>query len=59
LIRDRSSPFTAVIVALSNVAPVTFAPVKSADAVTDCAGWQSIQQYAELVIDGIRIVLCH
>ena len=28
-------------------------------AVTDCDGWQSIQQYAELVIDGIRLVLCH
>jgi calcineurin-like phosphoesterase family protein len=26
---------------------------------TDCDGWQSIQQYAELVIDGIRLVLCH
>lgn len=28
-------------------------------AVTGCNGWQSLQQYAELVIDGIRLVLCH
>lgn len=28
-------------------------------AVRDCDGWQSIQQYAELVIDGVRLVLCH
>ena len=28
-------------------------------AVTGCNGWQSLQQYAELVIDDIRLVLCH
>jgi calcineurin-like phosphoesterase family protein len=28
-------------------------------AVTGCNGWQSLQLYAELVIDGIRLVLCH
>jgi calcineurin-like phosphoesterase family protein len=27
--------------------------------VRDCDGWQSIQQYAELVIDGVGLVLCH
>lgn len=28
-------------------------------AVTGCVGWQSVQAYAELVIDGVRLVLCH
>jgi calcineurin-like phosphoesterase family protein len=28
-------------------------------AVTGCDGWQSLQQYVELVIDDIRLVLCH
>jgi calcineurin-like phosphoesterase family protein len=28
-------------------------------AVTGGNGWQSLQQYAELVIDGVRLVLCH
>ena len=27
--------------------------------VTGCNGWRSLQLYAELVIDGIRLVLCH
>jgi calcineurin-like phosphoesterase family protein len=27
--------------------------------VTGCSGWQSVQSYAELVIDRIRLVLCH
>ena len=26
--------------------------------VTDCAGWQSVQQYAELTVDGKKLVLC-
>jgi calcineurin-like phosphoesterase family protein len=29
------------------------------DAVTACAGWRSVEAYAELLIDGIRLVLCH
>lgn len=29
------------------------------DAVTGCAGWRSVQSYAELVVDGVRFVLCH
>jgi calcineurin-like phosphoesterase family protein len=29
------------------------------DAVTRCAGWRSVQLYAELVVDGARFVLCH
>ena len=28
-------------------------------AVTDRSGWTSLQQYVELMIDGIRLVLCH
>jgi calcineurin-like phosphoesterase family protein len=28
-------------------------------AVTGCNGWRSLQHYIELVIDGIRLVLCH
>jgi calcineurin-like phosphoesterase family protein len=28
-------------------------------AVTGCDGWQSVQHYGELVIGGIRLVLCH
>jgi calcineurin-like phosphoesterase family protein len=28
-------------------------------AVTGCAGWQSIQSYAELAIDGRKLILCH
>ena len=28
-------------------------------AVTDCSGWQSVQPYAELTIDGKTLVLCH
>jgi len=28
-------------------------------AVTGCAGWQSVQHYAELTVDGTRLVLCH
>ncbi len=29
------------------------------DAVTGCAGWQSVQPYAELIVDGTMLVLCH
>lgn len=29
------------------------------DAVTGCAGWRSVQSYAELAVDGVRFVLCH
>jgi calcineurin-like phosphoesterase family protein len=29
------------------------------DAITSCSGWQSVQSYAELVIDGLRLVPCH
>jgi len=29
------------------------------DAVTHCVDWQSVQSYAELVVDGVRFVLCH
>ena len=29
------------------------------EAVTGCEGWQSLQHYVELLIDGIRLVLCH
>jgi calcineurin-like phosphoesterase family protein len=28
-------------------------------AVTDCNGWQSIQQYAEVTVEGTKLVLCH
>ncbi|HEY7576342.1 MAG TPA: metallophosphoesterase family protein [Acetobacteraceae bacterium] len=28
-------------------------------AVTGCGAWQSVQTYAELVLDGVRLVLCH
>ena len=28
-------------------------------AVTDCDGWQSVQPYAEVTVDGTRLVLCH
>jgi calcineurin-like phosphoesterase family protein len=28
-------------------------------AVSLCAAWQSVQTYAELVFDGVRLVLCH
>jgi calcineurin-like phosphoesterase family protein len=28
-------------------------------AVTGCDGWQSVQTYAEMAVDGRRIVLCH
>jgi calcineurin-like phosphoesterase family protein len=28
-------------------------------AVTDCDGWQSVQSYAEVTVDGTRLVLCH
>jgi len=27
--------------------------------VTGCAGWQSVQPYAELTVDGKKLVLCH
>ena len=27
--------------------------------VTECVGWLSVQPYAELTIDGARLVLCH
>jgi calcineurin-like phosphoesterase family protein len=27
--------------------------------VTGCAGWQSVQQDAELIVDGKKLVLCH
>src|SRR5690348_715891 len=27
--------------------------------VTGCTGWQSVQQYAELTVDGKKLVLCH
>ena len=27
--------------------------------VTGCAGWVSVQSYAELIVDGKRLVLCH
>jgi len=26
---------------------------------TGCGGWQSVQHYAELMVDGVRLVLCH
>ncbi|HEX3994141.1 MAG TPA: metallophosphoesterase family protein [Acetobacteraceae bacterium] len=28
-------------------------------AVTDCAGWKSVQSYAEVTVDEARLVLCH
>jgi calcineurin-like phosphoesterase family protein len=28
-------------------------------AVTECDGWQSVQPYAEVTVDGMRLVLCH
>jgi calcineurin-like phosphoesterase family protein len=28
-------------------------------AVTGCAGWCSVQSYAELAVDGLTVVLCH
>lgn len=28
-------------------------------AVTACAGWQSVQSYAERTVDGVNLVLCH
>ena len=28
-------------------------------AVTNCDGWQSVQPYAEVTVDGARLVLCH
>jgi calcineurin-like phosphoesterase family protein len=28
-------------------------------AVTECDGWQSVQPYAEVTVDGTRLVLCH
>jgi calcineurin-like phosphoesterase family protein len=28
-------------------------------AVTACAGWQSVQPYAEITVDGTGLVLCH
>jgi calcineurin-like phosphoesterase family protein len=28
-------------------------------AVTDCAGWKSVQSYAEVTVDETRLVLCH
>jgi calcineurin-like phosphoesterase family protein len=28
-------------------------------AVTACAGWQSVQPYAEVTVDGTMLVLCH
>ena len=28
-------------------------------AVTDCDGWQSVQPYAEVTVDGKKLVLCH
>jgi calcineurin-like phosphoesterase family protein len=28
-------------------------------AVTGAAGWKSVQAYAELVVDGVKLVLCH
>jgi calcineurin-like phosphoesterase family protein len=28
-------------------------------AVTNCDGWQSVQPYAEVTVDGTRLVLCH
>lgn len=28
-------------------------------AVTGCGGWLSIEPYAELTVDGVRLVLCH
>ncbi len=27
--------------------------------VTGCVGWQSVQPYAEVTVDGTRLVLCH
>jgi calcineurin-like phosphoesterase family protein len=27
--------------------------------VTECAGWQSVQPYAEVTVDGTRLILCH
>ena len=27
--------------------------------VTRCTGWQSVQQYAEVTVDGEKLVLCH
>lgn len=27
--------------------------------VTDCPGWESVQSYAELTVDGKQLVLCH
>jgi len=28
-------------------------------AVKDCDGWESVQPYAELSVDGSQVVLCH
>ena len=28
-------------------------------AVTACAGWESVQPYAEITLDGTRLILCH
>jgi calcineurin-like phosphoesterase family protein len=28
-------------------------------AVTTCAGWKTVQSYAELTFDGTRLILCH
>jgi calcineurin-like phosphoesterase family protein len=28
-------------------------------AVTGCAGWKSVQPYAEVMADGTRVILCH
>jgi len=28
-------------------------------AVTACAGWNSVQSYAEVTVDGTRLILCH
>jgi calcineurin-like phosphoesterase family protein len=27
--------------------------------VAGCPGWQSVQTYAEMVVDGVKLVLCH
>jgi calcineurin-like phosphoesterase family protein len=27
--------------------------------VTDCAGWRSVQAYAEITVDAVKLVLCH
>lgn len=28
-------------------------------AVTACDGWQSVQSYTEIIVDGTRLILCH